>query len=131
VVLKRVDARLPALTQLGGGLVFSVPAYWISWALLDGCWPVSLPVHSLGSIVYLGVVATPFGFAFYFHLIKHLRPTQVALTTLITPISALLLGHWANAEPINTKVLLGAGMILLALAMHEFAPVRRVRGAQG
>jgi drug/metabolite transporter (DMT)-like permease len=127
VALKRVDARLPALTQLGGGLVLAVPAYWATWAFLDGCWPLSLPVGSLASIVYLGVVATPLGFAFYFYLLKHLAATQVALISLVTPMMALLVGNWANAEPIDTRVWLGAGLIFMALFAHEFGVRRRVR----
>lgn len=125
VALKRVDAHLSALAQVGGGLVFAVPAYWISWALADGGWPRAWPAESVASIVYLGVVATPLGFAWYFHLLRHLIPTRVSLITLATPLAALLLGHWANAEPVGAKVLSGAGLILLALGVHEFAPRRR------
>ncbi len=120
VWVKRTHAGLPALVQVGGGLLASVPAYWLSWVLFDGCWPQSLPITSLASIAYLGAIATPLGFSLYFYLLKNLAATQVSLITLITPVTALLLGAYANHEPISPRFLLGAALILFAVAIHEF-----------
>jgi drug/metabolite transporter (DMT)-like permease len=122
IALKRVNAHLPALTQLGGGLLFAVPLYWLTWTVGDGAWPPRLTPESLACIVYLGVIATPLGFAFYFYLLKHLAATRVALITLMTPVASLLLGHWANAEPIGLRIWLGAGLIMAALCVHEIRP---------
>lgn len=126
VGVKRINAGLPALAQVGGGLTLAVPAYLLTWALLDGGWPAALPTTSLASIAYLGIIATPLGFALYFYVLKHLAVTRVALITLITPVMALLLGRIVNHEPITSRVILGSGLILTAVFIHEFRFVQRL-----
>lgn len=126
VGVKRINADLPALAQVGGGLTLAVPAYLLTWAARDGGWPTALPITSLASIAYLGLIATPLGFALYLYVLKHLAATQVALITLITPVMALLLGRMVNHEPITFRVVLGTGLILAAVFIHEFRFVHRL-----
>ena len=67
VLIKRIDAKLPAVFQVTGGLLLAVPVYLGTWLWLDGAWPASLPLPSLVSIAYLGIIATTVGFALYSH----------------------------------------------------------------
>jgi drug/metabolite transporter (DMT)-like permease len=131
VAIKRIDAKLPALTQVTGGLLLALPVYWLSWWLGDGQWPADLSINSLASIVYLGVIATTFGFVLYYYLLSHLTATRVALITLITPVLSLILGQSVNHEVLTSRVALGTFFILSALVLHEFfdrfAFVRRSR----
>jgi len=120
VGIKRIDARLPAVCQVSGGLLLAVPAYLLTWLLVDGSWPKQLPLPSIISIAYLGVVATTIGFALYYYVLTHLPATQVALITLVTPVLSLALGHLVNHEPLSEKVLLGTLLILGALLLHQF-----------
>ena len=119
VWVKRLQPEQPALVLVAGGLLFAVPAYLLSWLWSDGHWPIHLPFASLASILYLGVIATPFGFVWYFYVVKQLPPTRVALITLITPVFSLLLGKFANAEALTPQVLEGTALILCALLLHE------------
>jgi drug/metabolite transporter (DMT)-like permease len=119
VWVKRIDAKVPALSQVAGGLLVSLPVYLMTWAWLDGHWPVSISITSLGSIVYLGMIATPIGFVLYYYLLIHQSAVKVALITLVSPVMALLLGHTVNHEPITVKVITGILLILAALLMHE------------
>lgn len=125
VWVKRIAASLSGLALVAGSLILAVPAYLATWALADGRWPADLPLPSLGSILFLGAIATPIGFGLYFYLLQHLPATQVALITLVTPVLALLLGHAANGEPLTVEVLQGTALILSALLLHEFAGGRR------
>ncbi|MGZ8136365.1 MAG: DMT family transporter [Methylococcaceae bacterium] len=118
--IKRINAKLPALSQVAGGLLVALPAYLITWGLIDGHWPTSLSTTSLAAIIYLGVIATTIGFVLYYYLLTHLKATQVALITLVSPALALMLGHAVNHEPLTIKILTGASLILFALVMHEF-----------
>jgi drug/metabolite transporter (DMT)-like permease len=120
VWVKRIDAKIPALSQVTGGLLLSLPAYLITWALFDGHWPSEIPIISLASIIYLGMIATTFGFVLYYYLLIYQSATQVALITLMSPVMALLLGHAVNHEPLTTKVMTGTLLILGALLIHEF-----------
>jgi drug/metabolite transporter (DMT)-like permease len=121
VWIKRIDAGLPALTQVAGGMLISLPAYLLTWSLFDGHWPKHFPPMSIASIVYLGMIATTAGFVLYYFLLTQLSATQVALITLISPVLALLLGRAANHEPITPNVVAGALSILSALVLHEYS----------
>lgn len=127
VWVKRINARLPALALVGGSLLLAVPAYWLTWLLFDGDWPIELPPSSLLSIVYLGGIATTFGFTFYFYILRHLPAGRVALITLITPVLSLYVGHIANHEAIHESVMGGAALILGGLLLHEAEGFRRWR----
>lgn len=120
VWVQRIQAKLPALSQVAGGLLLAVPAYWLTWWLTDGQWPASLPPASLASIVYLGVIATTIGFVLYYYVLTHLAATRVALITLLSPVLALMLGHTVNHEPLTMKIATGTALILAALVMHEY-----------
>ena len=119
VWVKRIHARLPVFVMVCGSLLIAVPIYWLTWFLLDGHWPVVLPMRSLLSITYLGVVATIVGFALYFYLLQHLSAGRVALITLIVPVFSLYLGLAANQEPLHASVVAGTILIMLALLLHE------------
>lgn len=120
VWVKRIDGKIPALSQVTGGLLLSLPLYLITWAIFDGHWPTEISPISLASIVYLGMIATTFGFVLYYYLLIYQSATQVALITLVSPIMALLLGHAVNHEPLTMKVATGTLLILGALLVHEF-----------
>lgn len=120
VWIKRIDAKLPALSQVTGGLLLALPAYLLTWGINDGQWPAVISITSLASIVYLGVIATTFGFVLYYYLLSHLSATRVALITLVTPVLSLMLGQGINHELLTLKVASGTFFILLALVLHEF-----------
>lgn len=119
VWIKRINAGLPALSQVAGGLGLALPAYLITWAMVDGQWPETLSTVNLAAIAYLGMIATTIGFFLYYYLLTHLSATRVALISLITPVMALVLGHLANHEPLTEQTLTGTSLILAALIIHE------------
>jgi drug/metabolite transporter (DMT)-like permease len=120
VWIKRLDAKLPAIMQVAGGLLIALPAYLLTWGIYDGQWPQHFTLTSIASILYLGVIATAAGFILYYYLLTQLSATRVALITLISPVMALLLGHIFNHEPITMNVVTGAFSIFSALILHEF-----------
>lgn len=120
VWIKAIDAKIPALSQVTGGLLLALPVYLATWAAFDGHWPTEISPISLGSIVYLGAIATTFGFILYYYLLLYQSATKVALVTLVSPVMALLLGHAVNHEPLTMKVATGTLLILSALLVHEF-----------
>ena len=120
VWVKRIHAKLPAISQVTGGLLFAVPLYIVSWWLIDGQLPTTLPINSILSILYLGLIATPIGFALYYYVLTHLPATRVALITLISPVLSLLIGHYLNKEALTQDIIIGTGLILSALIMYSF-----------
>lgn len=124
VGIKRLDARLPALTTVAGGLILALPAYLLTWALVDGEWPELLPASSIAAIAYLGAIATTLGFALYYHVLTHLPATRVAMISLMSPVLALYLGHVLNGEPLPLRIVGGTALILGALLLHQWAERR-------
>lgn len=129
VTIKRINTDLPAMTLVAGGLCVAVPAYLLCWYLLDGVWPATIPTHALIGILYLGVIGTTGGFVLYYFVLKHMQPAQVALVSLVSPITALMLGHVLNGEPLEARVVIGAVLVLVALGLHEWLPLRARRVA--
>ena len=119
VLVKRVNARLPAIQQITGGLMFALPCYFLTWYLFDGQYPTVIPARTLYAILYLGFIATTLGFIWYYYILLHLPATKVALLNLMTPVLSLYLGFAANHESLSLKAALGSGLIMLALLWYQ------------
>lgn len=119
VWIRSLKPDMHAISITTGGLLIATPLF-IANCIINGGWPETLPSNTLMSIVYLSVVGTSIGFPLYFYLLKNIEAERVALITLITPILALLLGAFLNAELISLKVWLGTALVLSGLAMYEY-----------
>jgi drug/metabolite transporter (DMT)-like permease len=120
VWVKRVNHDLHALALTSGGLLVALPMYLLTWAVLDGTWPDDIPLRAAGSIVYLGVIGSGLGFVLYYHALRRMPASQLALIPLITPLLAIALGYLLNGERPQAGQILGAGLILSGLVFHQF-----------
>jgi drug/metabolite transporter (DMT)-like permease len=120
VCVKRIGTGVPALALVAGGLSVAAPLFALTWLLAEATWPAELPTHAAGAILYLAVMGSVVGFALFYHLLAHLDASRVALITLITPIAALLLGHFLNGEPLTVGIWIGAALVIGGLALFEF-----------
>jgi drug/metabolite transporter (DMT)-like permease len=118
VMLRKLKPSMPAISVTTGSLLLATPLF-IANCVWNGL-PTSIPDRTLMSIVYLGLMGSAIGFPLYFYLLQRVSAERVALITLITPITALLLGSWLNAEIISTRVWLGTALILAGLALYEY-----------
>ncbi len=122
--VKRLHAQIPALAVTAGGVSVCLVLLLATWLAFGLAWPAQIPERTAWSILYLGVMGSVFGFALYFYVLRYLEATRVALITLVTPVSALLLGHLLNSEPLGPRIWLGTGAILLGLLCCQL-PRRR------
>lgn len=133
VAVKRIGAEVPAVAQTAGALFVTVPLAALGLAVL-GEWPQQLPARAALATLYLGVFGSVAGFSLYYFLIKHLSAGRVALITLITPVTALLLGMGLNGERLSANVAAGSALVLVGLALYEWGLVsrngRRLRAAR-
>ncbi len=121
VFVKKLHGQLSSLTVTTGGMLVATPTYIITWLLIDGELPSVIPEYALWSIIYLGVIATAVGFNLYFYILKHLQASQVALLTLITPVTALWLGSLLNNEQIGVNAWVGSAMIIAGMAIYQWS----------
>ncbi len=125
VWVKRVRADVSGISMTAGSLCVAAPLFLLTWLATCPDIPQLLhtlqqaPHHTIGAILYLSLFGSVFGFSLYFHVLKHVEATRVALIALMTPLLSLLLGHMFNHEPISFDTMLGAGFILLGLGIFE------------
>lgn len=120
VWLKQIGDDSPPLATTVGTLLVSLPFFGLLWWFADGHLPAMVPPRSGAAIVYLGIFGSVIGFALYYYVIKHLEASKVALITLITPVIALLLGHFLNGEAVGWRLWAGTALILLGLGVHQW-----------
>jgi drug/metabolite transporter (DMT)-like permease len=119
VLLKQQKPDFHPIAITAGSLVIALPLLILN-VMIAGGLPDAVPMKSALSIIYLGLVGSAIGFPLYFYLLKVLNPERVAIITLITPVTALLLGALLNDELISSKVWLGTALILTGLAIYEY-----------
>ncbi|WP_194866894.1 DMT family transporter [Pseudoalteromonas sp. PPB1] len=121
VMIKRVQLSIHPLASTFGALLLVTPMFGLVWWFSDGQLNVqSWQVSSILATVYLSVFGSLVGFIAYFHVLQKLQASTVALTTLITPGFAMLLGAWINNEQITLTLLVGASVIMVSLAVFQF-----------
>ena len=126
VWVKRIGAGLDGITVVAGGLLFAMPLYLLTWGIFGSDLPETLPLRTVGSILYLALFGSVVGFTLYFFLLRSIEASRVALITLITPVLALWIGVVLNDEALRPSILLGTGLILTGLAFYEWRALRRL-----
>lgn len=119
VWLKHIGDDSPPLATTVGTLTVALPLFGALWWWADGSLPTVMPPRAVAAIGYLGIFGSVIGFALYYYVIKHLDTGRIALITLITPVLALLLGHFLNGEAVGWRLWAGTALILGGLALHQ------------
>lgn len=120
VWVKAINAKLPALEVVNGGLLVAAPAYLATWWLFEGAWPEVMPTRALLSISYLALFGSVLGFIMFYYVLKHIDASRVALVTLITPVVALFIGQILNNESIAPVVWIGTCCILIGMSIYQW-----------
>lgn len=119
VLIKQQQPEFHPMAITAGSIIIALPLFILNCVVAGG-WPETVPLRSALSILYLGLVGSAIGFPLYFYLLKKLAPERVAIVTLITPVTALILGVIFNGEAISSKVVIGTLFILTGLAIYEY-----------
>ena len=119
VWIKRYGTQLDTVSytfgMLGLATVILLPP-----AIAAGSLPEAIPMKAGLAVLYLGVFGSVAGFALYYYVTKHLTAGTVSLITLVTPVTALVLGLVLNAERIPEIVWLGIALIGSGLALNQW-----------
>ncbi len=119
ILIKQQQPDFHPIAITAGSIAVAMPLFLLNCIIADG-WPDTIPLKSALSILYLAIMGSTVGFPLYFYLLKKLSPERVAIITLITPVTALLLGAFFNGEIISSKVWLGTALILAGLSIYEY-----------
>ena len=119
--VKRINRTLsvaPAEQALGA-MAFSLPGLLITWLAVVGFEPVSVSSTSLVSLLYLAFCGSLLGFVAYYYILNQFTAETVSLIPLITPVLAMILGVIVVGEQITPAMMIGAGLIISALTIHQ------------
>ena len=127
VMVKKIDADIDTYSTVTGSLLVSAVLYIGVWSGFGSDIPTNIPFRAGAAILYLATVGSLLGFFLFYYVLKRVEATRTSLITLITPICALMLGHFANNEAITNEVIIGCATILLGLLLFEFeGAIRRI-----
>ena len=91
-------------------LLFPVAIY------LDSPWNLSLPgLNTWLALLALGVFSTALAYVLYFRILQVAGATNIALVTLLVPVSAILLGWFILDETLSANHFVGMALITLGL----------------
>ena len=76
---------------------------------------------SVLAFAYLVVFGTCFGMVVSLWLYRKLRPTTITLIQVIVPAEAILIGTLWLGEPLSIRMLAGAALVVLAVALNAIA----------
>jgi drug/metabolite transporter (DMT)-like permease len=123
---------LGAMQMLAGGaMMLLVGSLLGEWGTLLNR---SVSLRSVSAFFYLTVVGSLIGFTTFTWLFRVASPTAVSTYAYVNPLVAVLLGWLLADEPLDTHILLAAGLIvsaviLITLPAALFQPSARVEPA--
>lgn len=97
------------LSMLMVSAVYSIPAL----LALPGDIQSGVSMAELGSVAYLGVVASAIGFIVFFALIKEIGPGRATLITYVNVAVAIVLGVVFLSEPITLGFVVGLPLVVV------------------
>ncbi|GAB6070266.1 EamA family transporter [Thiomicrorhabdus hydrogeniphila] len=119
VLVKRCGTHLPALHMVVGALWVSVLGQFLIAPSTLFNWP-QLQQIEVYAILYAATIGSVVGFLLYFYLVKNVDAMKVALIPVLTPVFALLFGHFLNDEVLSLTIWFGTGLVLSGLVLFEW-----------
>jgi drug/metabolite transporter (DMT)-like permease len=117
---RRMLAGVPPLTSATCQLLCSS----VVMLLLAGAieWPRGLSMPSMAtwlSLLGAAALSTALAYLLFFRIIRRSGASNVMLVTLLIPVTAILLGHFALGETLRSREILGGLIIASALIMID------------
>lgn len=126
--VKHVNAEIEPVAQATGSILVSTI---IAVCLLPFIWsyaPTELPsLKSILALTYTVIMASLIAMFCYFKLVRNIKATTLSLTTVMTPMIALLIGAWLNQEKLSLFVMLGAAILLFGLFIYFYKDLKASR----
>jgi drug/metabolite transporter (DMT)-like permease len=107
---RHVEATALTCIALTGAAVVSLPVALVT----EGLPVITLPTTWFAALA-IGLVSTAFTFQIMYRLLPQVGATNFSTTTLIAPVSAILLGFWFLGEVILPSHLIGMAVIFTGL----------------
>jgi len=123
--LQKMGTSIPVLQTTTGGLCFSVPPLALCWWIFDGQLPLNMGLQGSLSILYLSIAGSLIGFFLYYFLLHRITATVVSTVGMISPVFALAIGGLLAGETLSIRLLTGAAMVLLGVALYHMPAFKK------
>lgn len=125
--VKQINAPVTPFAQASGSIIFSTI---IAIGFIPFIWdqvPTTMPsLKSISALLFTAVVASIVAMFCYFKLIQNISATTLSLTTVMTPIIALILGAVLNQEYLSMQVYFGIVVIFIGLLIYFYHDIQRM-----
>ncbi|MFC6053231.1 hypothetical protein A6M14_00675 [Acinetobacter sp. Ac_877] len=132
--VKKVNAPLEPMAQASGSIIVSSI---FALCLLPFIWqyaPTHLPsTKSLIGLFYAVIMASLLAMFCYFKLVQNIKATTLSLTTVMTPMLAMLFGALLNNEKLTGMIFFGTSILLFGLFIYfykDFIQSKSVKKAE-
>ncbi|MCY1160415.1 carboxylate/amino acid/amine transporter [compost metagenome] len=126
--VKKVNANIEPVAQATGSILVSTIA---AICIVPFIWqyaPTHIPTaKSLLALIYTVVMASLIAMFCYFKLVQNIQATTLSLTTVMTPMIALLIGAVLNHESLSAMVFVGAFILLFGLFIYFYRDLKASR----
>ena len=126
--MKKINAQVEPVAQATGSISVSTIAALCIVPFIWSYVPTSLPsLKSIVALLYTVIMASLIAMFCYFKLVQNIQATTLSLTTVMTPMIALLIGALLNQEAMSIMVFLGALVLLSGLVLYFYRDLKASR----
>lgn len=119
--VKHIAAPLSIVSQATGSLLISALASLLIVPFIFHQIPTQMPSHKAWiGFLFTMILSSIVAMFCYFWLIRRIKPSTIALSNVITPVIALVLGATLNHEQINQYVIMGVIIILAGMFLYFY-----------
>jgi len=117
IIVKKLGKHVDPLTMNCGDIWAGIPLMCFLAFTFEDVHSVHLDRQGLLSMLYLAVVGTVIAFGVFYWLLKRVEAVYLALSSLVTPILAVILGTVLLNEQLSPNVFWGASMVLAGIGV--------------
>jgi drug/metabolite transporter (DMT)-like permease len=119
---------VPPLAATAGTMLFAALMFTPLSLIFDQPWTLPAPgFNAVAAAVAAGIVSTALGHYLFFRLLSTAGANNVALVSLLTPVSAILLGAFLLGEQVQPRHLAGMAIIAAGLIFVDGRWLRTLR----
>jgi len=115
VVIRQRTGRVPAMGLATGSIIFCMLILAPAWAQVPP--PSTWTPTAVGALIALGLLCSGLAYLPFFTLVRDIGPTRTLTVGLAVPVLGIFWGWLLLGETVTLPMLLGAGLVLLALGL--------------
>ncbi|MEA3193810.1 MAG: hypothetical protein QOD26_2143 [Betaproteobacteria bacterium] len=115
VVIRQRTGRVPAMGLATGSILFCMVILSPAWVQVPP--PSTWTPAAVGGVIAVGLLCSGLAYLPFFTLVRDIGPTRTLTVGLAVPVLGIFWGWLLLGETVTLPMLLGAGLVLLALGL--------------